>query len=433
MLGLNATDLDTRGPMKIAINKATALPLWHDFMVVPTLNWDALFGADRLQVDVREYGASGLDWTTTMKASLLSQLLTGTIACVTEVGGGVIGSLGFVSDGVIGSVGHVEAIGDKTGYGLAADQSAVTIGTVAHAASVATINAVGTVAHLISVGDKTGYDLNADQSAVIIGTLGFVSDGLIGTVTHAVHVGSAAFTVGTVAWVANGIIGTVGHALHVGSVYGGFINTVDIVGTVGWIGDGMLGTLTHCVDVGSAPGGDDAAAIWAYATRALTDKDSFNLAADQSAVVLGTVAHAAEVGGGIIGSVGFLSDGLVGSLGFVSAGIIGTLGRALSVGSMDAGIIGTISHAQTVGTIAGIISGAANDIADALLERDINQVEATAAKHSLTSAILKAVSKIIDDAGTLKVYRTDGATLHLSQVITVGSSNQPIDSLGVGT
>lgn len=71
--------------------------------------------------------------------------------------------------------------------------------------------------------------------------------------------------------------------------------------------------------------------------------------------------------------------------------------------------------------------------ADALLKRDIDLVEATAALHSLTSAILKAVSKVIDNgAGALETYRTDGTTLHMSQAIGTDAALDPIESLGVG-
>lgn len=82
--------------------------------------------------------------------------------------------------------------------------------------------------------------------------------------------------------------------------------------------------------------------------------------------------------------------------------------------------------------IAALNNPTATAIADAILKRDIDQVEATAALHSLCTAILKAVSRIKDDAGTLKVYRTDGETLHMSQAITTDTGNEPIDELGVG-
>lgn len=71
--------------------------------------------------------------------------------------------------------------------------------------------------------------------------------------------------------------------------------------------------------------------------------------------------------------------------------------------------------------------------ADALLQRDIDNVEASAPVHSLAVAILKAVSRIMNDAGVLKVFQTDGSTLKLSQTITTNPDNAPVDELTAGT
>jgi len=79
-----------------------------------------------------------------------------------------------------------------------------------------------------------------------------------------------------------------------------------------------------------------------------------------------------------------------------------------------------------------LAADAANEIADAILKRDIDQVEATAAVHSLTTAILKAVSRIRDNAGTLQVFRTDGITVHMSQTVTTDAALDPVDELAAG-
>jgi hypothetical protein len=83
-------------------------------------------------------------------------------------------------------------------------------------------------------------------------------------------------------------------------------------------------------------------------------------------------------------------------------------------------------------TAAVLAADAANAIADAILSRDIDQVEATAALDSLCTAILKAVSKVKDNAGTLEVYRTNGSTLHMSQTITTDAALDAISELAVG-
>jgi hypothetical protein len=79
-----------------------------------------------------------------------------------------------------------------------------------------------------------------------------------------------------------------------------------------------------------------------------------------------------------------------------------------------------------------LATDAANEIADAVLSRDVDQVETTMALHSLGTAILKAVSRIRDNAGTLETYRTNGTTLHMSQTITTDAANDPIDELTAG-
>lgn len=68
--------------------------------------------------------------------------------------------------------------------------------------------------------------------------------------------------------------------------------------------------------------------------------------------------------------------------------------------------------------------------ADALLKRDVDNVEATAAVHSLASAVLKLVSKF--DGATGITYRTDGTTAHMTQAVTTDGDADPISALGVG-
>jgi len=92
----------------------------------------------------------------------------------------------------------------------------------------------------------------------------------------------------------------------------------------------------------------------------------------------------------------------------------------------DTGTNGVVLNA------AGIDADAATEIATAVFKLDMDAVEATSPLHSLTSAVLKAVSKVEDDAGTLKTYRTDGTTLYMSQTITTDAALDPIDSLTIG-
>jgi hypothetical protein len=55
---LNATDTGTVGNLRIIFEEAaTCLPHWEDFAVIDANTFDALTGADRLEVDVQEINA----------------------------------------------------------------------------------------------------------------------------------------------------------------------------------------------------------------------------------------------------------------------------------------------------------------------------------------------------------------------------------------
>lgn len=54
---LNTTDTDTLGRLRLMVQESGALPVWHDYMVVPANVWDSLFGSDKLQVHADEITA----------------------------------------------------------------------------------------------------------------------------------------------------------------------------------------------------------------------------------------------------------------------------------------------------------------------------------------------------------------------------------------
>lgn len=58
-VALNATDTNTLGRLQLAVTESGALPVWHEYMVMPAQVWDSFFGADALQVHAVEM-SSGL-------------------------------------------------------------------------------------------------------------------------------------------------------------------------------------------------------------------------------------------------------------------------------------------------------------------------------------------------------------------------------------
>ncbi len=114
-----------------------------------------------------------------------------------------------------------------------------------------------------------------------------------------------------------------------------------------------------------------------------------------------------------------------------------------SIGAMAAAVLTAASIAADAITAAKIATDAigaselaadaALEIADAILTRDMDQVEGTAPVHSLTVAILKAVSRIRDNAGVEQTYKTDGASIIMQRTLTADPTNQPLDEAAVGT
>jgi hypothetical protein len=58
---LNATDTNTLGTFRVAVSKSGALPVWQDFMVVPSNVWDSMFGASVLNVNVSTMSSGAVD------------------------------------------------------------------------------------------------------------------------------------------------------------------------------------------------------------------------------------------------------------------------------------------------------------------------------------------------------------------------------------
>jgi len=73
------------------------------------------------------------------------------------------------------------------------------------------------------------------------------------------------------------------------------------------------------------------------------------------------------------------------------------------------------------------------EIADALLQRDLDQVEVAAPVHSLATAGLKLVSRNKATGTTLEIYRTDGTTVKMTQTLTTDAAVDPIKEISIGT
>jgi hypothetical protein len=53
---LDTTDIGTLGKLQLMVHESGALPVWHDFMVLPANVYDSLFSTDKLEVDLLQIG-----------------------------------------------------------------------------------------------------------------------------------------------------------------------------------------------------------------------------------------------------------------------------------------------------------------------------------------------------------------------------------------
>lgn len=102
-----------------------------------------------------------------------------------------------------------------------------------------------------------------------------------------------------------------------------------------------------------------------------------------------------------------------------------------NVASIAANAITAAAIATDAFTSDEFATSALQEIADTIFQRDMDQVEAAAPVHSLAVAVLAAVSRVRDNAGTQEIYQTDGSTLKASRTITTSAALDPISELGV--
>jgi hypothetical protein len=78
------------------------------------------------------------------------------------------------------------------------------------------------------------------------------------------------------------------------------------------------------------------------------------------------------------------------------------------------------------GTDGVVLSTATlNSIADAILKRDVDNVEATANEHTLATIIL-CILESSRSSTTWTIKRSDGATTHVTKTLTLNASAQPV-------
>ena len=67
---LDTTDTDTPGPLLVDAQMDSALPVWHELAVMAAQAFESLFGADLLQVDIREASGTAVNSPDDLKANV---------------------------------------------------------------------------------------------------------------------------------------------------------------------------------------------------------------------------------------------------------------------------------------------------------------------------------------------------------------------------
>jgi hypothetical protein len=87
---------------------------------------------------------------------------------------------------------------------------------------------------------------------------------------------------------------------------------------------------------------------------------------------------------------------------------------------LDADVHGSLS-----GPVGSLSAEERNELADAVLARNMSEVEAGAAEHSLCTVVLAALESSLSGT-TWTIKRTDGTTTHATKTVTKDAAAQPI-------
>lgn len=251
---LNTTDTGTAGRLRLQMTANSVLPVWEDYTVVPGPVYDWLIaGTSTLNVGAIAYANSlpGLNAVATSVWQNPTRTLT-----ALEVPG--IGNSVWATP--------TRALTDKSNFNLAANQGGVTIGTVTDITNAVTVG---------TNNDKTGYALapGMENSIWSYPTRELTAIALPGLPASVWNNPTRALTDKD----------NFNLAADQSGVTIGTVNNVALPG----LPSSVWANPTRDLTAIALPGLPSS--VWASPTRALTDKADFNLAADQSAVTVGTV------------------------------------------------------------------------------------------------------------------------------------------------
>jgi len=96
-----------------------------------------------------------------------------------------------------------------------------------------------------------------------------------------------------------------------------------------------------------------------------------------------------------------------------------------AVGAGDGYDLNADVHGSLSGSAGSLSAEERNELADAVLGRNVSHAEAAAAEHSLCTVVLAALESAISGT-TWTIKRTDGSTTHATKTVTKNAAAQPI-------
>lgn len=192
---LDATDTDTLGLLRLAVNESGAAPIWEDFMILPANVWDSFFGADLLQVDAREWlgGTIATPTATGVPEVDLTHVagVTTNVSTIATSVATLLAALGTLTDGA--------ADGDPTTSDTAMQYIKQLVNILVGSAGVVTFPAAAAPANAISLAEviRQIYDTTTAVSGRIPAALtggGYIQSDVLaiaGSTTAAVNLGAA--------------------------------------------------------------------------------------------------------------------------------------------------------------------------------------------------------------------------------------------------
>jgi hypothetical protein len=101
--------------------------------------------------------------------------------------------------------------------------------------------------------------------------------------------------------------------------------------------------------------------------------------------------------------------------------VVTITGTGLDPADLEFVLVGIDPKATTLPATAN------NAIADAILSRNVSNVEGSAAEHTLCTVVLAMLENdAVTTPGSLLIYRTNGVTVHATKTLTTDPAAEPI-------